>query len=476
MPTTLAAATSVAVVGLGFGDEGKGSILDALARRLNAGAVVRFNGGPQAAHHVVTDDGRTHCFAQFGSAMLVHPQIVSASGPRVLVEPLALGREAAALEHLGVPCPLGRLHLDERSVVVTPFHRLINRALELSRGAGRHGSCGLGVGPAYVDSLDPGVATVRLGELRDEARGRRKLDFIRRMKLDLAEQLQAQAARASAGHPEAGPRDAPATVADELAAVVADLRRTDLVDATLAGYRPVLAALGSLGVFAPPGPSGPTLYEGAQGVLLDEHHGFWPHVTPSTTTFASAEELATPRPFRLGLLRAFVTRHGAGPFVSELPADESLRRGEHNALNPWQGAFRVGWFDLVLARHALTVAGGVDGLALTCLDRLAGRREVGLVTAWRHNGDSAEVADLFVFERGLITAIAPEPHPTRQRQQRLTEALARCTPEVELVAGWTDHGQATCEQFVARLERELNAPVVVRSVGPTASSKHWTPA
>ncbi|RYE95003.1 MAG: adenylosuccinate synthetase [Myxococcales bacterium] len=449
---------SVAVVGLGFGDEGKGTMIDALARRLGARAVVRFNGGPQAAHHVVTDDGRTHCFAQFGSAMLAHPAMRSASGPRVLVEPLALGREAAALERLGVPAPLGRLHLDERSVVVTPFHRLINRALELARGGGRHGSCGLGVGPAYTDSLDPGVATVRLGDLRDEARAARTLDFIRLMKLDLAEQLR-----------DGCDGDARA----ELSAVLDDLRRRDLVAATLAGYRPVLAALGSIAPFTPP--PGPLLLEGAQGVLLDERHGFWPHVTPSTTTFAGADELSPDVPYRLGVLRAFSTRHGAGPLVAERPAGGGLLRGEHNAHNPWQGAFRAGWFDLVLARHALAVVGGVDGLALTCLDRLAGQPGAGLVTGWCHDGDTAEVADLFDLDGGLITGIRHEPHPSRERQERLTAAMRRCTPQIEPVEGWWSADDPACVRFVARIERDLGAPVVVRSFGPTAGDKLWSP-
>lgn len=446
----------VAVVGLGFGDEGKGTMIDALARRLGVRGVVRFNGGPQAAHHVVTGDGRTHCFAQFGSAMLAHPDARSASGPRVLVEPLALGREAAALERLGVASPLGRLHLDERSVVVTPFHRLINRALELSRGGGRHGSCGLGVGPAYTDSLDPGAATVRLGELRDEARAARKLDFIRLMKLDLAAQL-----RDGCDGDARGP----------LGAVVDDLRRRDLVDAALDGYRPVLAALGSIGPFA--APPGPVLLEGAQGALLDEHHGFWPHVTPSTTTFAGADELCAEPPYRLGLLRSFSTRHGAGPFVAELPADEGLLRGEHNALNPWQGDFRVGWFDLVLARHALAVVGGVNGLALTCLDRLSGRPHVGLVTAWRLDGGRDEAADLFTFEGDQVTAIRHEPRPSRERQQRLAAAMRRCRPVTERLDGWSSPDDPVGERFVARLERDLGVCVVARSYGARAEDKRF---
>jgi adenylosuccinate synthase len=454
----LDASDRIAVVGLGFGDEGKGSVVDALARRLGASAVVRFNGGPQAAHHVVTPDLRTHCFSQLGAALLASPSVHSFSGPRVLVEPLSLLREAEALASLGAPNPLPRLHLDERSVVVTPFHRLMNRAAEIARGPGRHGSCGLGVGQAYTDALNPAVPSVRLGELRDPDRLRRKLELIRVMKLDLVEQLRD-------AHPHA-----------LLAPILAELRRRDITAVTLDGYGTLLRRVDLREVTDP---GGPLLLEGAQGALLDETHGFWPHVTPSTTTFAWADELCREPPYRLGVLRAFSTRHGAGPFVAEAPPrhqespprhqealllrQEALLRGEHNALNDWQGSFRVGPFDLVAARHAIDLVGGVDGLAITCLDRLRGLPTLEVVAAWSYPGDAAEVADLFELDGATIHGIRREDAPTRARQRRLTEALDRCTPILRTLPS---EGA-----LLAEIEQALQAPVVLRSRGPTAEQK-----
>ena len=436
-----AASEAIAVVGLGFGDEGKGSVVDALARRRGASSVVRFNGGPQAAHHVVTPEGQVHCFSQLGSALLANPSISSFSTRRVLVEPLGLLREGDALARLVPGDPLARLHLDARSVVVTPFHRLMNRAAEVARGQGRHGSCGLGVGQAYQDALNPALPTVRLGELRDPERLRRKLEVIRWMKIDQVEQLQ---------------QDSSA----DLVPLLAELRHPDLTGATLDGYRALLRRVNFHDEVAPP--EGPALLEGAQGVLLDEHHGFWPHVTSSTTTFAWADEMYQEPPYRLGLLRAFSTRHGAGPLVAE-GGPEALLQGEHNGRNDWQGGFRVGWFDLVMARYALAAAGGVDGLGLTCLDRLRALPWVGIVEAWTFAGDPTEVEDLFAMDGRRVLAIRPDLSPARARQERLTRALARCEPVVRSLP--------SAQALLDTVEQELGVPVVLRSWGATFEAK-----
>ncbi len=436
-----AASDAIAVVGLGFGDEGKGSVIDALARQRGVSSVVRFNGGPQAAHHVVTPEGQVHCFSQLGSALLAGPSVSSFSTRRVLVEPLGLLREGDALARLVPGDPLARLHLDARSVVVTPFHRLVNRAAEVARGQGRHGSCGLGVGQAYQDALNPALPTVRLGELRDPERLRRKLEVIRWMKIDQVEQLQQESAA-------------------DLAPLLAELRRPDLTGATLDGYGVLLRRVNLHDEVAPP--PRPALLEGAQGVLLDEHHGFWPHVTPSTTTFAWADEVYPDPPYRLGLLRAFSTRHGAGPLVAE-GGPAALLQGEHNGRNDWQGGFRVGWFDLVMARYALAAAGGVDGLALTCLDRLRALPWVGIVEAWTFAGDPAEVADLFAMDGRRILAIRPDLLPSRGRQERLTRALARCEPVVRSLP--------SAQALLDTVEQELGVPVVLRSWGATFEAK-----
>ena len=136
------------VCGLGFGDEGKGSVTDFLCSsrsRDPAHAVVRFNGGGQAGHNVVTADGRHHTFAQFGSGSFT-PGVRTHLSRFMLVDPLALAAEAAHLIAAGVPGALGRLTVDRDARLVTPYHQAANRARELARGRDRHGSCGMGIG------------------------------------------------------------------------------------------------------------------------------------------------------------------------------------------------------------------------------------------------------------------------------------------------------------------------------------------
>jgi adenylosuccinate synthase len=126
----------------------------------------------------------------------------------------------------------------------------------------------------------------------------------------------------------------------------------------------------------------------------------------------------------------------------------------------------VGPFDLVAARHALALVGGVDGLAITCLDRLRGLPTLEVVDAWSYPGDAAEVADLFELDGATIHGIRREDAPSRDRQRRLTEALDRCTP---ILRALPSEGA-----LLAEIEKALQAPVVLRSRGPTAEQKEWS--
>src|SRR5258707_5943403 len=139
----------VIVVDLGYGDAGKGTVVDWLCSPGQAGGprtVVRFNGGAQAAHNVVTQDGRHHTFAQFGSGTLSAPGTRTYLSRFMLVDPLALVGEAEHLARLGVAAPLALVAIDRDALLTTPYHQAANRAREAARGAARHGSCGMGVG------------------------------------------------------------------------------------------------------------------------------------------------------------------------------------------------------------------------------------------------------------------------------------------------------------------------------------------
>src|SRR4051812_18457431 len=170
-------------VDLGFGDAGKGSIVDFLTREHIAHTVVRYNGGAQAAHRVVTAGAkpREHVFAQFGSGTLAGA--ATHLSRFMLLDPLAMMAENQHLQELGVADAFERTTIDERALVITPFQRAANRLKELARGDGRHGSCGMGIGETMIDYLEHGQRVLFAGDLRRADVLRTKLTFLREINL-----------------------------------------------------------------------------------------------------------------------------------------------------------------------------------------------------------------------------------------------------------------------------------------------------
>ncbi|WP_067814051.1 adenylosuccinate synthetase [Nocardia inohanensis] len=328
------------VVDLGFGDAGKGATVDWLCSPeagLDVAAVVRFNGGAQAAHNVVAG-GRHHTFRQFGSGTFSRvPTLLSR---HMLVEPIALAAEAQALAGLGVTDPLSLLSVDERALLTTPIHGAANRCREDTRGASRHGSCGIGIGETASYALEhdaPRVADCR------------RPDVLRRKLIALAEHY--RPLLAGSGHRH-DPID-------------------DLVEAYTEFARAVAILPGDqLGRIAT---DGRLVFEGAQGALLDEWRGLHPYTTWSTVEPRNARamlaRIGAPG-YVLGVTRAYLTRHGAGPFPTEDP--ELAIPEPHNGTGVYQGAFRVGHLDPILLRYAIEACGGIDGLAVNHLDQIDG--------------------------------------------------------------------------------------------------------
>ncbi len=380
------------VIGLGFGDEGKGSVVDHLVRRHGVQAVVRFNGGAQARHYVVTE-GRRHGFSQFGAGTFAGAETVLSRF--MLFEPLAFCREAQALSELGVPDPFARVIVSEQAPLLTPINVLANRIRELNRGESRHGSCGMGIGLTQQDVDRLGTEALTVGDCRHPAVLREKLAELHRRRVG----------------------EVAAVESDETAAEIRRLKELDLEDlASFYGEFADRLRIESDVRLTERISRHDLVFEGAQGVLLDQRLGFFPHVTRSTTTFANAETLLREAGRagageRIGLLRGYATRHGAGPLPTE--TSELQVPPCDNESNPWQGAFRTGWFDAVSARYALAAAGGVDLLGLTNLDRLAGC--CALRAAVRYRPEAP-------FPEGEIPSAAPDLQALRQRTEALKDA------------------------------------------------------
>lgn len=405
------------VTGLGFGDCGKGTVTDALTRRFGARLVVRFNGGAQAGHNVVLPDGRHHTFAQFGAGTFVEG-VRTHLAAQVVVHPTALAVEADYLARAGVPEALNRLTVDPRCLVTTPFHQAAGRLRERALG---HGTCGVGVGETVRDALAHADDALRIGALHGAG------DQLERIRVRLLHSLPAQVAKDT----DWSLLHDPAVTQRWLDTVRALQLRLVTDEEVAHAHR-----------------EHPIVFEGAQGILLDEHHGFHPHTTWSTCTARHALHWLRASPHRVervGVLRSTMTRHGAGPLPSE-SVELSARLPEpHNSSEGWQGAFRVGWFDPMLLRYAMAANGGVDWLALTHVDRVQARFVEG-----------------YPFQP-LLTA--PEGSAERLAQQSaLTRTLALAVPTL---------AQVPDGDFADWVERTLGAPVGVTSHGPTYEGKRW---
>jgi adenylosuccinate synthase len=457
----------IVVADLGYGDAGKGGIVDWLCSPLGGGAepvhtVVRYNGGAQAAHNVVTPDGRWHTFAQFGSGTFT-PGVRTFLSRFMMVDPLAMVAEAQHLagnaEHLaaeGVAGPFALVDVDRDALLTTPYHQAANQARERARGAGRHGSCGMGIGETAAYALSYPADAPRAGDCLAGRDLERKLMLLRDWAVAEAGAGTVAGTTAGAGAgtaagttAEAGAGTAAPAATDGTAlpppSVVADAFRMWARQVTLTGDGHLARLLRR---------PGRAVFEGAQGVLLDEWRGFHPYTTWSTTTFENAEALLREAgmdgaAIRLGVTRTYQVRHGPGPFVSEDPTLELPEA--HNRTGRWQGPVRAGHLDAVALRYAIEACGGVDAIALTHLD-----------TARAHAGELRACRAYQIGARGLTGRLAIGPPRDLAYQERLTGMLRSARPVYSAPVPWRDW-----PDLVAEI---AGTPVAIRSSGPDRAS------
>lgn len=347
-----------AVIGANFGDEGKGLITDYLAADLgDDGLVVRFNGGAQAGHTVTTPDGRRHVFSHFGSGSLAG--VPSYLSRFFVAHPMLFMKEARVLRRLSA-APLVLAHPDV--AITTPYDVMINQFAEAARGGTRHGSCGLGFGATVERNFDSRYA-LSLRDLFDRDRTVDRLKAIR--SAHLPARLGALGVTA---------------LTDEQAALVAS---DEILERWLEDAADFLAAVEVTGD-APLRSARRLIFEGAQGLLLDQRGRFFPHLTRSNTglrnVLSLAGDLGLERLEVIYVTRAYLTRHGAGPLPGEtarppVPAVVD----ETNVTNDWQGSLRFAPLDLDLLSETVRAdlsesTGAFDlrpshRLAVTCLDQ-----------------------------------------------------------------------------------------------------------
>lgn len=339
--------TTQIILGLAFGDEGKGVTTDYLCRQAERPLVVRFSGGHQAGHTVVTPEGQRHVFSNFGAGTLDGaPTFWSRY---CTFHPVGYANEREALLELGVT---PTLFVDGLAAVTTPYDLLYNRHLETSQ---KHGSCGLGFGATVARHEGPHKLHVL--DLLDDYVLDRKLAsvaayYVEKLGVNYEEEALVQQLE---GFHEA----------------VAYCRSNLLCTSGRAFFSSIAESYDTI------------VFEGSQGLLLDQDFGYFPHVTRAHVSSRNAlsliKEFALPAPEIFYVTRAYQTRHGNGPLTNaDQPGPElHLTPYETNVFNPWQGDQRRSLLDLNQLRYALTAdaqysAGLPRHLVVSCLDQLAG--------------------------------------------------------------------------------------------------------
>ena len=413
----------VAVIGAQWGDEGKGKVVDWLSAR--AEVVVRFQGGHNAGHTLVVD-GEVYKLSLLPSG-IVREGKMSVIGNGVVVDPWALAEEIARLQKQGVSISPVNLVIAENAALILPLHGELDALREAAAGDGKIGTTKRGIGPAYEDKV--GRRAIRVADLADES----ALD----MKL---ERLIAHHAplRKGLGLPEP---DAAVLKAELLA----------IADRILPYAAPSWSKLDKAHKLGRR-----ILFEGAQGVMLDEDHGTYPFVTSSNVVAgqAAAGSGLGPRSINyvLGLAKAYTTRVGTGPFPTELTDEIGQRLGErgHEFGTTTGRARRCGWFDAVMVRQACAVS-GIDGLALTKLDVLDGFDEIRICTGYKL-GD--RVMDHLPATAAEQAAIEP-----------VYETVKGWHESTRGARSWTQlPGEAV--KYVRRLEELVGCPAALVSTSP----------
>lgn len=420
--------SAIVTVDLGFGDSGKGTIVDYLCSERGHKLVVRFNGGAQAAHNVCVN-GLHHTFAQFGSGTLIEGVNTLLSN-YVIVNPIALLKEASTLQGKGVNTR-GRVYVERECLVTTPYHRAYNRLLEISRGADAHGSCGMGVGQTHELAQLGEELALRIKHLKSiEA----TLSYLKRIREYYLEKIGAFELTTELSRIEASTFDI------ELLEVISGHFQEFTKEVMIISHDVAVEMVAKQD----------SIFESAQGVLLDQDFGFHPYTTWSKATTSNATsmlaEAGVTDIHKLGIVRALPTRHGPGPFPSYCSELTNTLVDKYNVSNRWQRAIRWGWFDQIMAWYALKATAGVDSIAVTHVDKIP---------------EKALVVDGYNASSELMPLLVEQSKGRSSNRSKLTDLLMRVSKHTQSV---------DTIEYLKIMEKTLG-PISIQSAGPSRADK-----
>jgi adenylosuccinate synthase len=421
---------NVVVVGTQWGDEGKGKVVDWLTT--HAQGVVRFQGGHNAGHTLVINGVKTAL--QLIPSGIMRQGVACYIGNGVVVDPVHLLGEIERLEAIGLDVR-SRLFVSESCPLIMPFHAEVDRAREALRetsGAGKIGTTGKGIGPAYEDKV--ARRALRVQDLKHPQRFARKLgELLELHNFALGGYLKSRPLEFDPIH------DLAMKAAEQLRPMMADV-----------GYMIHRSHLDGANI----------LFEGAQGTLLDIDHGTYPYVTSSNCVAGNAAAGSGVGPdklhYVLGITKAYTTRVGSGPFPTELPIDAAGTVGHHlSTVGQERGtvtgrARRCGWLDAAALKRAIII-NGVSGLCITKLDVLDGLPEIQVCVGYELDGARIDILPLDADE------------------------VAACRPVYETFPGWNestagitqwDRLPVNARRYLERVQECIGAPIDMVSTGP----------
>ena len=414
---------NVVVVGTQWGDEGKGKVVDLLTDK--ASAVVRFQGGHNAGHTLVIDGQKT--VLHLIPSGILRDNVLCLIGNGVVLSPTALLEELGMLEQAGVPAR-ERLRISESCPLILPYHIALDQAREVARGKKAIGTTGRGIGPAYEDKVSR--RGLRLGELLDPAHFTERLrevmeyhnyaleHYFKADPVDFQKVLDEALAQ--------GEQIAP--MVQDIPGLLHDMRKD--------GKH--------------------IMFEGAQGALLDIDHGTYPYVTSSTTTAGGAASGSGVGPcdldYILGIVKAYTTRVGAGPFPTELFDDDGQYLGEkgHEFGATTGRQRRCGWLDTVSLKRSLNI-NSVTGMCITKLDVLDGLETIKICVAYTLQGSSIDIPPVGA------------------------DLMELCEPEYIEMQGWSestvdaktfDDLPQAAQAYLHKVEELCETPIAIVSTGP----------
>ena len=428
---------NVCVVGLQWGDEGKGKIIDILSE--SADVVVRYNGGANAGHSVVRTVGEDVFALHLLPSGILHDDVLCVIANGVAVDPETLLEEIAGLKDRGVEVG-DRLRISDRAHVVMDYHKKQDRLSEQALGSGKIGTTIRGIGPCYADKVVRTTA-VRAGDLLNLENLADRIHAIADQKNKIFAAL----------YGDNDPLDPKAILdrckqwADALAPHIVDT--ADLLHRSKAQGKSIL-------------------FEGAQGSLLDLDHGTFPFVTSSN---CSALGLSAGSGFSaravdkfVGVVKAYTSRVGSGPFPTEQDNQigQFIRDRGHEYGTTTGRPRRCGWFDLVSVRYSITI-GGIDELAMLHLDTFAGLKELSICRSYTHNGRELEC---FCSDAAMLGQVECK-----------YETMGGFDEDISSAERFDDLPE-NARNYVLRAEELLGVPITMVGVGPGRTQTLFRPS